>query len=120
MGMSKVAEAVTSWYDEVKTPGYDPEGVEKYVFDSATGHYAQVIWAETDQIGCGAMWFATTQKQETTLASQCTRWGLHAQSVQRAPVVMLTGSVLLLNLKSIIIGVSNKNSLKLAFPSPRK
>jgi len=55
--MSKVAEAVTSWYDEVTTPGYDPEGVEKYVFDSATGHYTQVIWAETDQIGCGWTYF---------------------------------------------------------------
>ena len=87
--MSKVAEAVNSWYNEVrlgflffhlnkellgrrknakyligifdlsiyqlfkfdfqlmsliqvKTPGYDPEGVDKYVFDSATGHYTQV------------------------------------------------------------------------------
>jgi len=55
--MSKVAEAVTSWYNEVKTPGYDPEGVEKYVFDSATGHYTQVIWAETEQIGCGWTYF---------------------------------------------------------------
>ena len=27
---------------QVKTPGYDPEEVDKYVFNSATGHYTQV------------------------------------------------------------------------------
>jgi len=46
-----------SWYDEVTDPGFDSTGVASYVFDSGTGHYTQLVWAETGEIGCGMTYY---------------------------------------------------------------
>ena len=51
------------WYDEVED--FSRKHVEPFQFDSDTGHYTQLVWAETDKVGCGATsyrdgkWFAT-------------------------------------------------------------
>lgn len=41
--------AVKSWYDEVKAYNYNSPG-----FSSATGHFTQVVWKSSTQLGCGA------------------------------------------------------------------
>lgn len=41
--------AVRMWAGEVDKYSYSP----KYVFDTRTGHYTQVVWRKTTHIGCG-------------------------------------------------------------------
>merc|ERR1711976_689683 len=56
-------KAVTDWYDEVAL--FNKKDVEPFKFSSPTGHYTQVVWSETDKVGCGAtsykdgQWYAT-------------------------------------------------------------
>lgn len=40
--------AVDSWYNEVKQYNYSAPG-----FSSATGHFTQVVWKSSNQLGCG-------------------------------------------------------------------
>ena len=42
-------QAVTSWYDEVKDYNYANPG-----FSANTGHFTQVVWNSSTQLGCGA------------------------------------------------------------------
>ena len=30
-------------------------------FSSATGHYTQIVWAETDRLGCGTVYYRVNQ-----------------------------------------------------------
>ncbi len=41
--------AVDSWYNEVSSYNYDNPG-----FSSGTGHFTQVVWKSSTQLGCGA------------------------------------------------------------------
>ncbi|MBX9256189.1 secretion protein [Desmonostoc muscorum CCALA 125] len=41
--------AVKEWYDEIKDYNYANPG-----FSSATGHFTQVVWKGSTQLGCGA------------------------------------------------------------------
>jgi len=56
-------KAVTDWYDEVSL--FSNKKVEPFQFGSDIGHYSQLVWADTDKVGCGATsykdgrWFAT-------------------------------------------------------------
>ena len=43
-GIQHVQKAVQSWYSDFNTPGFP-------------GHYTQLLWAETDQLGCGKVVF---------------------------------------------------------------
>merc|ERR1712059_151151 len=45
--------AVTAWYNEVTDPGFDSANISPFVSDSGTGHYTQVVWADTSEVGCG-------------------------------------------------------------------
>ena len=55
--------AVADWYQEVKD--FTSSSIEPFQFSSATGHYTQLVWAESDRVGCGAtsytegQWFTT-------------------------------------------------------------
>nr|QEE04224.1 venom allergen [Scolopendra mojiangica (nomen nudum)] len=46
---------VQAWYGEVKD--FDRNAVKSYKFDPKTGHYSQVVWANTEAIGCGYVLF---------------------------------------------------------------
>lgn len=41
---------IQAWYDEVKD--FPSSHVENYQFSSVTGHYTQVVWHDSDEIGC--------------------------------------------------------------------
>ncbi|KAL3280249.1 hypothetical protein HHI36_017744 [Cryptolaemus montrouzieri] len=43
--------AIQSWFDEHKLYKYGP------TFTPGTGHYTQVVWANTDNVGCGYTYF---------------------------------------------------------------
>nr|CAI5840456.1 unnamed protein product [Callosobruchus analis] len=46
-----VENGVQSWYDEIKLAS--PSEVDLYQFKSSTGHWTQLIWADTTHVGCG-------------------------------------------------------------------
>jgi uncharacterized protein YkwD len=48
-------QAVQSWYNEVSKYDYNNPG-----FSSATGHFTQVVWKSSTQLGCGAAKGTTT------------------------------------------------------------
>ena len=50
------AAAVSSaqnWYSEVTKPGFDRKSVDRYVFNMGMVHYTQLVWADTEELGCG-------------------------------------------------------------------
>jgi len=48
---------IQGWYDEVKD--FPPGNVQKFSFDKATGHYTQLAWGATKEVGCGFVAFST-------------------------------------------------------------
>ena len=42
--------ATQMWYDEVTDPGYD---FNKQGFGMGTGHFTQVVWKGSTELGCG-------------------------------------------------------------------
>ena len=55
--MQTMANGVISWYSEVEDPGYNSNDI--YPFKSSYGalHYTQVVWAETEEVGCGFTYY---------------------------------------------------------------
>jgi len=62
-----MADAVNSWFDEVVEPGFNPKHINPFKFDFGAGHYTQVVWADTSEVGCGfvqyqdpgSIWFSS-------------------------------------------------------------
>jgi len=52
-------DQVQNWFDEVSS--FNPNSVRNYVFDPDTGHYSQMVWAATREVGCGSVYY---QEQE--------------------------------------------------------
>jgi len=46
-GYKDFKTAITAWYDEVKYYNYNKPG-----FSGSTGHFTQVVWKSTKQVGC--------------------------------------------------------------------
>jgi len=63
-GMTDAAQA---WYDEVSDPGFDNGSISPYVFSSGTGHYTQVVWADTEELGCGMVYYKGSSWYETLI-----------------------------------------------------
>jgi len=63
--MDTMGNAVQAWYDEVIDPGFPNTDISPFVFSYGAGHYTQVVWAESAEVGCGMTyydddgWFAT-------------------------------------------------------------
>jgi len=51
----KADGSVLAWYNEVTNPGFNPDHINPFNFTSGTGHYTQVVWAETTRVGCGSV-----------------------------------------------------------------
>merc|ERR1712055_307662 len=51
--MEQNVGAVQGWYDEVSK--FNSAGIDAFSFSRATGHYTQLVWAETDRLGCGTV-----------------------------------------------------------------
>ncbi|XP_063242903.1 venom allergen 5-like [Bacillus rossius redtenbacheri] len=66
-GPPDLAAAVNSWYDEVTKFGR--QQVSSYRFETSTGHYTQVVWAETHLLGCGYIGYSDTRQHHTLVCN---------------------------------------------------
>ncbi|GAB6028799.1 hypothetical protein CHUAL_004611 [Chamberlinius hualienensis] len=55
--VANFSQAITLWFNEVTNPGFNPNNIDPYVFNSGTGHYTQVSWGDTDRIGCAYAYY---------------------------------------------------------------
>jgi len=55
--MAKMDKAATAWYSEVSEYNFDPADIKPFKFGYQTGHYTQVVWAESEELGCGQVMF---------------------------------------------------------------
>jgi len=55
--VSHLTTATQNWFDEVSDPGFHSSGIERYRFDHGTGHYTQVVWADSEELGCGMVYY---------------------------------------------------------------
>jgi len=53
-------QAIKSWYDEVEKMNGTDVAQGEFTFNYETGHYTQVVWAETTKVGCGIRASKTT------------------------------------------------------------
>jgi len=51
--MDKMEVPVQAWYDEVVTYAFDPVDINPFKFNYNAGHYTQVVWASSEELGCG-------------------------------------------------------------------
>merc|ERR1719308_125855 len=56
----EIGQAVQSWYDEVTDPGFDAANINPFVYGDGYGHYTAVVWADTDRVGCGRVYYEDT------------------------------------------------------------
>ncbi|XP_076241858.1 venom allergen 3-like [Calliopsis andreniformis] len=54
---TKVSDIIMMWYNEVED--FNRNIVNKYRFQSNVGHYTQIVWANTNKIGCGKIVYAS-------------------------------------------------------------
>merc|ERR1711892_1493013 len=52
-----IGDAVDAWYNEVTNPGFASSNINPFVFGDGWGHYTAVAWAETEEVGCGRVYF---------------------------------------------------------------
>jgi hypothetical protein len=53
----KFKDYVDMWFKEITLSS--PDIINKYAFDSSTGHFTQIIWSTSNQLGCGVAQFTT-------------------------------------------------------------
>ena len=52
---STLAQAVDFWYSEVSQ--LNASSISSFTFEEATGHFSQLAWADTSEVGCGLTQF---------------------------------------------------------------
>jgi len=55
-----MAGPAQSWYDEVTRPGFDSQHISPFKFSWTAGHYTQLVWADTEELGCAVVYFKDT------------------------------------------------------------
>jgi len=55
-----MAQPAQSWYDEVTNPGFDSQNINPFKFSSGTGHYTQLVWADSEELGCAVVYYKDT------------------------------------------------------------
>ena len=50
-------DSTLAWYLEVESPGYNSNDIDPFKNPGSAGHYTQVVWAETEEIGCGFTYY---------------------------------------------------------------
>jgi len=55
--MAKMDGAAKAWYSEVTEYSFNPTDIKPFKFGYQTGHYTQVVWAESEELGCGQVMF---------------------------------------------------------------
>jgi len=55
-----MAKPASSWYSEVTDPGFNSQNINPFVFTPGTGHYTQVVWADSEELGCAVVYFKDT------------------------------------------------------------
>ena len=76
-----IASAAQNWYDEVTQPGFDTENISPFTFDYGTGHYSQVVWANTEELGCGMVHYQVRREENGEYAGKM--WGIYGEYVGR-------------------------------------
>lgn len=52
-GVKDWRKAIDSWYNEIDI--FPVSSVSRYSFSHKTGHYSQMMWAQTSRVGCGVI-----------------------------------------------------------------
>ncbi|KYM98374.1 Venom allergen 3 [Cyphomyrmex costatus] len=68
-----VVSMVDMWYNEVND--FNNTEVEKYRFDTKTGHYTQIIWANSLGLGCAQMQYK--KPNGWNVKNLCCNYGPH-------------------------------------------
>jgi len=71
-GMTTAAQ---KWYDEVTDPGFDSQTLNPYQSNAGTGHYTQVVWADTEELGCGMVYYQGDSFFETLIVCNYAKGG---------------------------------------------
>ena len=64
-------ESTLAWYLEVESPGYNSNDIDPFKNPGAAGHYTQVVWAETEEIGCGFTYYNVSSLLTLCYLGQC-------------------------------------------------
>merc|ERR1711971_120637 len=67
--------AAMKWYDEVTDPGFDSQTINPYTSNPGTGHYTQVVWADTEELGCGMVYYQGDSFFETLIVCNYAKGG---------------------------------------------
>jgi len=54
---NQAVNSVQAWYDEVSKPGFDPVNIDPFKSSAGTGHYTQVVWGASEELGCGMVFY---------------------------------------------------------------
>lgn len=61
--MEHIGEWTDGWYNEVKD--FTKDMISPFVYEDAIGHYSQDLWAETNEVGCGFVFFTSPEAEQT-------------------------------------------------------
>ncbi|XP_063585060.1 venom allergen 5-like [Penaeus indicus] len=61
------ATQVEAWFNEVNQYGFPKGNVDPFRFNKATGHYTQMVWAETHLVGCGYAYYKDPSRGYTKI-----------------------------------------------------
>jgi len=61
--MEHLGEWTEGWFNEVKD--FSKDNINPFVYADAYGHYSQDLWAETNEVGCGFVFFTSAEAEQT-------------------------------------------------------